>query len=202
MHFIRVQITSCKSILRSQQLNDNINPHSYLSNTCVYAHMWTVYSLWAWMRMSDECGFNKHPTSMRCDPISWKQSLFTASDRANLLLHQPRDWFRREGRRRRSGHLFFPPLSFPDCPVCSIRFRGWSNWSELLCATLTHTLSRSHVFLSALRLWACLSDCTAMQNWPFSFPGAGANGALQLHYWLSQWQRRGFLPYSGVLRPP
>lgn len=25
---------------------------------------------------------------MRCDPIRWKQSLFAASDRANLFLHQ------------------------------------------------------------------------------------------------------------------
>ena len=34
---------------------------------------------------------------MRCDPISWKQSLFTASDRANLFLHQLREEGREEG---------------------------------------------------------------------------------------------------------
>lgn len=38
----------------------------------------------------DQCGYNA-PSCMSCDPISWKQSRFTASDRANLFLHQLRE---------------------------------------------------------------------------------------------------------------
>lgn len=50
--------------------------------------------------LRDQCGYNA-PSSVRCDPIIWKQSLFTASDRANLFLHQLRETEVVKRRRKR-----------------------------------------------------------------------------------------------------
>lgn len=83
---------------------------------------------------------------MRCDPISWKQSLFTASDRVNLFLHQLR-----EGEE--GGHLSH--FHFQTVQPAHMQYILGAEAIDLHISLPTHkqahTLFHSHLFLSALR---------------------------------------------------
>lgn len=69
---------------------------------------------------------------MRCDPISWKQSLFTASDRANLFLHQQREGEGIHFRTVQPAHVQY----ILGAKAIDLRF---------FCCTKTHTPSCTHI---------------------------------------------------------
>lgn len=76
---------------------------------------------------------------MRCDPISWKQSLFTASDRANLFLHQPEGGG--EGQQYHSRFRTVQPAHVQyilGAEAIDLRFS--------LPSTNTHTHSATHIW--------------------------------------------------------
>lgn len=79
---------------------------------------------------------------MRCDPISWKQSLFTASDRANLFLHQLRE----EGREEGGGNS---PTLISGLSIPHVQYILGAEGIDLrlsLPHTNTRTLFHSHLF--------------------------------------------------------
>lgn len=69
---------------KKKQLHQNVSNVHALLDACVCNQSSALDK----DRRISVVGMPPPPTSMRCDPIRWKQSLFTASDRANLFLHQ------------------------------------------------------------------------------------------------------------------
>lgn len=92
---------------------------------------------------------------MRCDPINWKQSLFTASDMVNLFLHRPEG-----GVKGASLHSHFRTVQ-----PAHVQYILGAEAIDLLVFLPPHkhapTLFNSHLFLSALPSKACLSALTA-----------------------------------------
>lgn len=84
---------------------------------------------------------------MRCDPISWKQSLFTASDRANLFLHQLRE--AEGGGGGGEGHLSHS--HFRTVQPAHVQYILEAEGIDPCFSFHTNTLPYSHLFLSTLR---------------------------------------------------
>lgn len=121
--------------------------------TSIKMNTWVSYKSFALNKdLRDQCGYNA-PSSMRSDPISWKQSLFTASDRANLF-----------GRGRWRGGLSH--AHFRTVQPVHVQYILEAEAIDL-CSSLHRTntpLFHLHLFVSALHFPACLSALNEQQD--------------------------------------